>query len=81
MRENCLQKRKKLQNGALNLAEIQHQNRYGNHLSSGFPQFGRNQSHAAFTLCQTELALHFHALTLIPIVLSLGPGCSLLRAT
>ena len=38
-----------------------------------------DQPHATFTLRQTESALHFHALALIPIVLSLVSGFTLLR--
>ena len=63
--------REQAQKGALNLAEIQHQNRHGNHMSSGLPQFCGDQPHAAFALRQTESALHFHTLALIPVILGL----------
>ena len=64
-------------NGALDLAEIQHQNGHGNHMGYGLPQLCRDQPHAAFTLCQTEPALHFHTLALIPVFLSLVSGLTL----
>ena len=64
---------------ALNLAEIQHQNGHGNHMGRSLPQLCSDQPHATFTLRQTESALHFHALALIPIVLSFVSGFTLLR--
>ena len=57
-----------LQKGALNLTEIQHEDRHGNHMSSGFLQLCSNQSHAAFPFRQTEPALYFHTLALIPVL-------------
>ena len=42
-------------------------------------QLCSDQPHATFTLRQTESALHFHTLALIPIVLSLVSGFTLLR--
>ena len=42
------------------------------------PAVCSDQPHATFTLRQTEPALHFHALALIPLVLSLGSGFTLL---
>ena len=50
-------------------------------MGSGFPQFCRDQPHATFALCQTEPALYFHTLALIPVVLSLVSGFALLGAT
>ena len=70
-----------MENGALNLAEVDHQNRHGNHMSSSLPQFCGDQPHAAFALRQTEPALHFHTLTLIPVILGLVPGFALLWAS
>ena len=67
------------QKGALNLAEIQHQNGHGDHMGRSLPQLCSDQPHATFTLRQSESALHFHALALIPIVLSLVSGFTLLR--
>lgn len=49
-------------------------------MGSRFPQFSGDKSHAAFSLCQTEPALHFHSLALIPIVLRLVSGFALLWA-
>ena len=69
-----------LQKGALNLTEIQCENRHGDHMDSGFPQFCGDQPHAAFALRQTELALHFHTLALVPIILSLVSDFALLWA-
>ena len=70
---------KQAQNGALNLAEIRHQNGHGDHMGRSLPQLCSDQPHATFTLRQTESALHFHALALIPIVLSLVSGFTLFR--
>ena len=70
---------KQAQNGALNLAEIRHQNGHGDHMGRSLPQLCSDQPHATFTLRQTESTLHFHALALIPIVLSLVSGFTLLR--
>ena len=38
-------------------------------MCGGFAQFRGNQTHSAFTLCQTESALHFQTLTFIPVIL------------
>ena len=46
-------------------------------MGGGFPQFCGYQSHAAFALCQTEPALHFHTVAFIPVVLSLVSGLAL----
>ena len=48
-------------------------------MGRSLPQLCGNQPHATFSLRQTESALHFHALALIPIVLSLVSGFTLLR--
>lgn len=48
-------------------------------MGRSFPQPCSDQSRAAFAFRQTEPALHFHALALIPIVLSLVSGFALLR--
>ena len=69
------------QKGALYLAEIQHRNGHGDHMGRSLPQLCSDQPHATFTLRQSESALHFHALTLIPVVLSLVSGFSLPGAT
>ena len=66
------------QKSALNLVEIQHQNGHGDHMGRSLPQLCGDQPHATFTLRQTESALHFHALALIPIVLSFVSGFTLL---
>ena len=66
------------QKSALNLAEIRHQNGHGDHMGRSLPQLCSDQPHATFTLRQSESALHFHALALIPIVLSLVSGFTLL---
>ena len=79
--ENSQQICKQTQNGALNLAEIQHQNGHSNHMGSCFPQFSGDQSHAAFALRQAESALYFHTLALIPVILSLVSGFALLRTS
>ena len=50
-------------------------------MGSGFPQFCGDQPHAAFALRQTEPALYFHTLALIPVFLSLVSGFALLGAT
>ena len=50
-------------------------------MGRSLPQLCSDQPHATFTLRQTESALHFHALTLIPIVLSFVSGFTLLRAS
>ena len=71
---------KQTQNGALNLAEIRHQNGHDDHMGHSLPQLCSDQPHATFSLRQTESALHFHTLALIPIVLSLVSGFTLLRA-
>ena len=47
-------------------------------MGRSLPQLCGDQPHATFTLRQTESALHFHALALIPIVLSLVSGFTLL---
>ena len=49
-------------------------------MGRSLPQLCSDQTHATFTLRQTESAFHFHALALIPIVLSLVSGFTLLRA-
>ena len=46
-------------------------------MGGGFPQFCRNQSHATFTLRQTEPTLHFHTLAFISVILSLVSGLTL----
>ena len=48
-------------------------------MGRSLPQLCSDQPHATFTLRQTESALHFHTLALIPIVLSLVSGFTLLR--
>ena len=50
-------------------------------MGGSFAQSGHDQPHATFALCQTEPALYFHTLTLIPVILSLVPGFALLGAT
>ena len=50
-------------------------------MGSGFPQLCGDQSHAAFALCQTEPALYFHTLALIPVILSLVSGFAFPGAT
>ena len=47
-------------------------------MGRSLPQLCSDQPHATFTLRQSESALHFHALALIPIVLSLVSGFTLL---
>ena len=47
-------------------------------MGRSLPQLCSDQPHATFTLRQTESALHFHALALSPIVLSLVSGFTLL---
>ena len=47
-------------------------------MGRSLPQLCGDQPHATFALCQTEPALHFHSLALIPIVLSLVSGFTLL---
>ena len=47
-------------------------------MGRSLPQLCGDQPHATFALCQTEPALRFHALTLIPIVLRLVSGFTLL---
>ena len=47
-------------------------------MSRGFPQFCGDQTHAAFAFRQTELSLHFHTLALIPVILNLVSGLTLL---
>ena len=66
------------QKGALYLAEIQHRNGHGDHMGRSLPQLCSDWFHATFALRQTESALHFHALALIPIVRSLVSGFTLL---
>ena len=46
-------------------------------MGRSLPQLCGDKPHATFTLRQTESALHFHALALIPIVLSLVSGFTL----
>ena len=69
-----------LQKGALNPTEIQHENRHGDHMGSGFPQFCSNQSRAAFPLRQTKPALYFHAFTFTQAILRLVPNFTLSRS-
>ena len=47
-------------------------------MGRSLPQLCSDQPHATFTLRQTESALHFRTLALIPIVLSLVSGFTLL---
>ena len=47
-------------------------------MGHSLPQLCGDQPHATFTLRQTKSALHFHTLALIPIVLSLVSGFTLL---
>ena len=49
-------------------------------MGHSLPQLCSDQPHATFSLRQTESALHFHTLALIPIVLSLVSGFTFLRA-
>ena len=49
-------------------------------MGSGLPQLCDDQSHATFALCQTEPALYFHTLALIPVILSLVSVFALLEA-
>ena len=51
---------------------------HGDHVGRSLPQLCGDQPHATFTLRQTKSALHFHALALIPIVLSFVSGFTLL---
>ena len=66
-----------LQKGALNLTEIQHKDRHGDHMGSSFPQFCSNQSRAAFPFRQTKPTLYFHAFTFIKIILRFVPDLTL----
>ena len=52
--ENLQKTCEQAQKGALNLAEIQHQDRHGDHMSRSLPQLCSDQPHAAFTFRQTE---------------------------
>lgn len=49
-------------------------------MGRSLPQLCGDQPHATFALCQTEPALHYHSLALIPIVLRLVSGFALLWA-
>ena len=80
-REEVPQIRKQLQKDALNLAEIQHQNRHGKHMGSGLLQLCSDQSHTAFAFCQTEFALHFHTFAFVFVVLSLVSGFTFLGSS
>ena len=55
--------------GALNPAQIQHQNKHCKHMGSRFLQLCSDLSHAAFAFCQTEFALNFHTFTFVFVVL------------
>ena len=61
------------QKGALNLAEIQQQDRHGNHMGSSFTQSRGNKPHAAFPFCQAESALYLYAFTFIQTILCFVP--------
>ena len=74
------QRRENLQKGALNLAEIQHQNRHGDHMSRCFPQFCGDQTHATFPFRQAKPALYFHAFTFIQVILRLVLNLTLSRS-
>ena len=73
------QRRENLQKGALNLTEIQHEDRHGNHMGSGFLQLS-NQTHATFPFRQAKPALYFHAFTFIQVILRLVPNVTLSRS-
>ena len=74
------QRRENLQKGALNLTEIQHEDRHGNHMGSGFLQLGSNQTHATFPFRQAKPALYFHAFTFIQVILRLVLNLTLSRS-
>ena len=69
-----------LQKGALNLTEIQHEDRHGNHMGSGFLQLRSNQTHATFPFRQAKPALYFHAFTFTQAILRLVPNFTLSRS-
>ena len=63
--------------GRTESSEIQDQDRHGNHMGGGFPQFSGNQSHAAFSFCKAKPALYFHAFTFIKVIPRFVPGLAL----